>query len=82
MAGSFLLSLLLYATPPLSPTLRTAIGTGFIGSLTTFSTFELETEALARNGLGVQATFYLFGNLVLGFGAVLLGRWVAGWLSA
>ena len=77
VVGSFLLSFLVYSSIPINPALRAAIGTGFIGALTTFSTFEVEVEGLWRSGHGVQAALYGLGNLVLGFGAVLLGRFLA-----
>ena len=81
VVGSFLLSFLVYWGAPLSPTLRAAVGTGFIGALTTFSTFEVEIEGLWRNGHGLQAAAYGLGNLILGFGAVLFGRFLAGRLG-
>ncbi len=81
VVGSFLLSFLVYWGVPLSPTLRAAIGTGLIGALTTFSTFEVEIEGLWRSGHVSQAALYGLGNLVLGFGGVLLGRFLAGRLG-
>ena len=76
--GSFLLSLLFHAnTPNLSPTLQLAIGTGFLGSFTTFSTFELDNYRLAQAGQWGWVGVYLFGNLLLGFAAIMLGRVVA-----
>jgi fluoride exporter len=62
----------------LSPDVRLAIGTGFCGAFTTFSTFELETHGLLTRGANLEAGLYLVGNLALGFAAVLLGRWAAG----
>ena len=76
--GSFLLSLLFYAgTPHLSPTLRLALSTGFLGSFTTFSTFELETSLLIKEARWGKVLLYVGGNLGLGFAAILLGRVVA-----
>ncbi len=75
--GSFLLSALFHAnTSHLSPALQLAIGTGFLGSFTTFSTFELDNYRLVQAGQWGWVGMYLFGNLLLGFAAILLGRLV------
>jgi fluoride exporter len=78
--GSFVLSYVttLALNGRLSPDLRLAIGTGFCGAFTTFSTFELEAHGLISSGANLEASLYLLGNLMLGFVAVLLGRWLAG----
>ena len=49
-------------------------GTGLIGSYTTFSTWELESHRLAEDGLRGAALANLLASLVLGVGAVALGR--------
>lgn len=79
VVGSFLLGFVaeLGLAGLLSPLLRVAIGTGFIGALTTFSSFELETELLLREGPRLQGVIYLLANLILGFVAILLGRFLA-----
>jgi len=78
VVGSLLLSLLFYLnTPNLAPNVRLALGTGFLGSFTTFSTFELESTLLAERGHFGWTALYLGGNLGLGFGAILLGRLIA-----
>lgn len=46
---------------------------GFLGSLTTFSTFGHETVSLLRNSEVHHALFNITGNLVIGFFAVWLG---------
>ncbi|MFC4456535.1 fluoride efflux transporter CrcB [Deinococcus sonorensis] len=76
--GSFLLGLVitLNLRGLLSPALRLAFGTGFVGAFTTFSTFEWESDLLLRNGEAGRAALYLLGNLLGGYVAVLLGRWV------
>lgn len=76
--GSFVLSCVttLALNGRVSPDLRLAIGTGFCGAFTTFSTFELEAHGLISRGANLEAGLYLLGNLVLGFAAVLLGRWL------
>ncbi|GGJ32572.1 fluoride efflux transporter CrcB [Deinococcus roseus] len=77
--GSFLLALVstLALKGLLSESVRLAIGTGFIGAFTTFSTFEWDTDQLIRDGRLGSAGLYVLGNLLLGFVAVQLGRWVA-----
>lgn len=84
VAGCFVLGLLmpLFATrADLSPALKAGLTTGFLGGLTTFSTFGHETVGLfagGRAGLGVAN---LLGNLVVGLGASGLGLWLGAKLA-
>jgi CrcB protein len=55
-------------------------GTGFVGAYSTFSTWMLESHRLAEEGELPAAVLNLAGSLALGFGAVVLGRWVGGGL--
>jgi len=57
----------------LSPEMRIAIGTGFLGAFTTFSSFSLETTNLLKEGSLLLATLNVGGNLLLCLGAVMLG---------
>jgi fluoride exporter len=59
------------------PEWRLILGTGFLGAFTTFSTFELETEALLSRGAHGAAALYVFGSLLLGLGAIFAGRALA-----
>lgn len=76
VVGSFLLAVVASLGPNalISPQLRTTLAAGFIGSFTTFSTFELESYELFRDGSRLWGALYVVGNLVLGYAAVLLGR--------
>lgn len=82
IAGSFLLGL--FMTLALhytwSPEWRQAIAIGFIGSFTTYSTYEYESLRLLQEGLWLKAMLNLFGSLVLGLIAVALGVALGRWL--
>jgi CrcB protein len=68
VVGSFLLGLLLAGDP--SDTVRTVIGTGYLGSLTTFSMFALEaTEGAPRRRIAI-----ISATLVLGLLAATAGH--------
>ena len=75
VSGSFLLAFLvtLAAQGRLSPFWVLTLGTGFTGAFTTFSTSELEAHTLFKTGQLGPALAYIGGNLVLGYGALLLG---------
>ncbi|MEO1368114.1 MAG: fluoride efflux transporter CrcB [Acidobacteriota bacterium] len=55
------------------PGLRPALGVGFLGALTTFSTFGYETLELLRKGEALLAAASVGANVVVGLGAVWLG---------
>ncbi|HEX7004311.1 MAG TPA: fluoride efflux transporter CrcB [Trueperaceae bacterium] len=76
VVGSFLLGLLvsLGAARNLPPSVTVPVATGFIGSLTTFSTFSLESHALLQDGRLAWSVGYLVVSLSLGLLAVHLGR--------
>jgi fluoride exporter len=42
------------------------VGTGLIGSFTTFSTFSIETILLLKNGLLVNGVLYIFASILFG----------------
>ena len=56
------------------------LGTGFCGTLTTFSTLGAELVRLAGQGRRGQAAAYLAGTLVLGIGAAAAAYGLAGLL--
>lgn len=78
VVGSFLISLTLTSglQGALPAHTRLAITTGFLGALTTFSTFELESDLLFRGGQWRMGLVYVLGNLVFGYLALLAGRWL------
>ena len=57
-----------------SPQTRLLVTVGFLGSLTTFSTFGHETFELLRGGETRLAILSVAANVVLGLAGVLLGR--------
>jgi CrcB protein len=67
LLGSALLAALLQvaaANADLSPTLRIALATGFLGGFTTYSAFSNETLALLQRGDGALALLYAGVTLV------------------
>ena len=76
LAGCFLLAFFYTwaaGRTSVHPHVRTAIGTGFIGSFTTFSTFSYETFHLIENGRMILAAAYILSSLLGGYGAAVLG---------
>lgn len=78
--GSFLLAYILTAGVKkwqLHPTVILGIGTGLIGSFTTFSTFSVETLHLIENHAYILAAIYILLSLVGGFTLSFIGFLVA-----
>lgn len=50
----------------IKPEFTLLIGTGFIGSFTTFSTFSVETILLFQNGLAGYGTIYVLFSIIFG----------------
>lgn len=82
LAGCFLLALLATwaARGSVSPAIQAGLAVGFLGSFTTFSTFAMEGQLLARDGAHLMAVSYLAGSVVLGYLMILAGRATANWL--
>jgi fluoride exporter len=80
LLGGFIIGTVMRAADPLgfSPALRLLLVTGFLGGLTTFSTFSAETSALlvqARYGWAfAEIASHVVGSLSL----TLLGIWFVG----
>jgi CrcB protein len=86
ISGSFLLgvlgTLVAQKVMPNSEAMRLALGVGFLGAFTTFSTFEFETHALFDDGSWLTATTNIFASLFVGLLAVRAGIVVAKtWLT-
>ena len=75
LTGCFLIAVLTARLS--SPNLRFFLPVGFVGAYTTFSTYEYETLRLVQVGQPGGALLYVLASNLLGFGAVLLGSWVA-----
>ncbi len=86
VSGSFLLGLLgavlAERLVPHGDQWRLALGVGFLGAFTTFSTFEYETHALFEDGAWLTALTNIFLSLSLGLLAVRAGLVAAkSWFS-
>ena len=86
VSGSFLLGVLgtivVQKVMPGSESMRLALGVGFLGAYTTFSTFSFETNALFDDGSWLTATTNMFASLFVGLLAVRAGIVVAkAWLT-
>lgn len=73
--GCFAIAAVMHAAAALSwpATLRSAITIGFIGGLTTYSSFNYETSRLFEEGAA--------GTAMLNVAGTLLGAFAAGWLG-
>lgn len=60
----------------LHPQLTLFLSTGFIGGFTTFSAFGFETAELLRSQ-PTLALLNIIGNLTIGVGAIIIGRFLA-----
>lgn len=81
VSGSFFLGVLgtivAQKVMPSSEAMRLALGVGFLGAFTTFSTFEFETHALIDDGSWLTAATNMFASLFVGLLAVRAGIVVA-----
>jgi fluoride exporter len=75
LLGCFAISAVMHAGLALSwsPTVRSAITIGFIGGLTTYSSFNYETTRLLEEGA--------LGSAVLNALLTIVGAFAAGWLG-
>jgi fluoride exporter len=76
VAGCFFITLVAHTalvTTLISPTMRLTLMTGFMGGLTTYSSFDFETTNLIRPGSWLLAGVNVVVTLTLCFGAGLAG---------
>jgi len=73
--GSFLLGLIVVAHWA-SPATRTALGVGFLGGFTTFSTFSVQAFLDAEAGEPLRALLYVFASVLLGIAAAAGGYYL------
>ncbi|HIP59368.1 MAG TPA: fluoride efflux transporter CrcB [Campylobacterales bacterium] len=71
--GSFIIGILaLYFEQNIAPEHRALFITGFLGSLTTFSAFSLETTLMIEQSHYFKAASHIFLNVFLSVGATIL----------
>jgi CrcB protein len=78
-SGCFLIALVLRVAlqlPAFPPTLRLALTTGFMGGLTTYSSFNYESTELLLGGKVALAWVNIATTLLVCFLAGLLGTWL------
>ena len=79
LTGCFLIGLLFALAGRarlLTPDMRLLLITGYLGALTTFSSFSLETANAARVGLTLQPLANILVNNLGGLGLTFLGLWL------
>ncbi|UVI27881.1 fluoride efflux transporter CrcB [Paenibacillus spongiae] len=78
IAGSFVLGAVFaaFARSVLSEFWREAVGTGFIGAFTTFSSFSMETVQMLEQGHLLSAVLYAASSMAIGLLAVLAGQYL------
>ncbi len=77
VVGSFIIGFLFfYFEQTIAPNQKALLMTGFLGALTTFSTFSLETVLMLQNGLYLKAFGNVSVNALLCVTATMLGMMV------
>jgi fluoride exporter len=82
VAGAFLLGLIATLPWMQHPVLATGAAVGFLGGMTTFSTFTLETLRLGETHSLAAAGLNIFANVALALVAAKLGVMTAQWWTA
>jgi fluoride exporter len=78
VAGCLVFGLLIGRQPEIQVGTRLLWLTGFMGGLTTFSTFGGDSARLLLDGRIGLALLNAIGSVTLGIGAAALGMWLAG----
>jgi CrcB protein len=79
LVGSFVLGLVVARLwSRAAPWLRAGLGTGLIGSFTTFSAVMVSFVAQASHGLWLLGAGYLVLSILLGLASAVLGLWLGG----
>lgn len=81
LIGYFLIGLLFAMADRvrlLTPDMRLLLITGYLGALTTFSSYSLETVNAARTGLMLQPAMNALTNNLGGLGMTFFGLWLGG----
>ncbi len=81
LAGCFLIGLLFSLADRvrlLTPDMRLLLITGYLGALTTFSSFSLETVNAGRAGMTLQPLVNILVNNVGGLSLTVFGLWLGG----
>lgn len=73
VVGSFLLGALVHAGRDWAPEARDALGAGFLGGFTTYSTFSVQAVLEADGGRIATAALYVAASVVLGLAAAAGG---------
>ncbi len=60
----------------ISPSFRLFFVTGFLGALTTFSTYGIESVNFVRSGMITTSLFNIAANNIGGFILILIGLWL------
>ncbi len=77
LLGCFLLGVIIALVEErglLGPEARSLLAVGFLGAMTTFSTFVYESYGLLRDGASLLCLGYVAASLLGGLAAFLLGR--------
>jgi len=77
VVGSYLLGVLATSGPHLNPLVTAALGVGFCGAFTTYSTFSYETLRLLESRATTLAAANAVTSVLAGLGAAALG-WTTG----
>jgi fluoride exporter len=82
IAGSFVLGLIAATSLHTPPPVLAAVGTGFCGALTTYSTFGYETVRLLQDRARLFAVLNAVASVVGGLGAAAMGAVLANAFAA